>query len=240
MTLAVAMAVAFELGILDDNFRPRVAAAKNAILVVVKVAVANGQTGAFQADCRAIPIRHACSGELDVLHRHIVAPEYPDALALGGGTMRGHVGNAARSPDGQVILLPDGDIAVVGARVDLDGVAIPGKLGRDARQHELTVRPDAQGLVHLACRRAGGHRGGAGKRHGHHAGDCHADSGAETHAHAVDYLGHHVITIFRGNPSRLIRSPIVMEGCRGLTAVLAVFSGVVSRQPPSRWRFPVD
>src|SRR6185503_19413832 len=133
-----------ELRALDDDVTLRAAAGEHAGVVVVKVAVADGQTDAFAANAGAIAMRAARARELRMLDRHVAALDDPDSLVLGEAIVRVEVGAAADATNRQITLRPYRHVVIVDSGFDLDDIAVSGDLGGCARRPQRLARPYAQ------------------------------------------------------------------------------------------------
>src|SRR5262249_32261093 len=139
--LAVAEAVEGKFRKLDRDRARQRAVGKDALVIVVEIAVAHGQVVALLANSHAVLVNYVCAAELDVLYRRVGSRYDQDALALrilpAGVNMRAPAAHAA---DGQAVGGPGADIADIGdAGVDFDDVARDrGRNGCARRRKRLT------------------------------------------------------------------------------------------------------
>ena len=154
------VAVARELGVLDDDVALGVDAAQDAHLVAVEVAVAHREAGAFGADPGAVAMAHRRARELDVLDQRAAALDHPDRLALGVRPGGVQARPAARAAQREIVLRPDCDVARVVPGVDLHDGAVARDARCVARALKHAAGTDAQDL------RLGGGARGAERRDG--------------------------------------------------------------------------
>ena len=141
---AVAETVVCKLRMLDEDVACGIGVAEYAVFVMVKIAVAQRKSRAFEADARAVAVSYCGAGKLQPFYCRIAALEYPDRLALGAGAARAQVRAAARAANRQIVLPPDCNVAVVDARVNFDDIAIAGNSRSIAGSRELPRGADAQ------------------------------------------------------------------------------------------------
>src|SRR5688572_29271260 len=138
---------------LDDDVALRISARENSVLVVMEITVAQPQPRAFEAYARAVAVRHRGARELDIFDPRVRALDDPDGLAFGDGAARLQMGASADAADSKAALPPDGDVARIGPRVDLDDVAVESDLGRCTGGLEGALGTDAQhGIPHRRLR----------------------------------------------------------------------------------------
>ena len=86
MGLTIPRSVAREFRILDHDFAIAPVAAENAVLVVMKIAVAHGEPTPLEANASAISIDDFGARKLDVLDLYVVTLDDPDAFLFGTAT----------------------------------------------------------------------------------------------------------------------------------------------------------
>ncbi len=132
-----------ELAALEEHFA---VAAQHAVLAVEEAAVADREVLALGANAGPVAIGDASTGELDVLHRQIVARNDPDALAASLFTVGRQPGAAlAHTADREMVGTDRGHVAGIRAGRDFDRVAVLGGLDGLRGLGELLVRSDLQG-----------------------------------------------------------------------------------------------
>src|SRR5262249_28352979 len=142
-----ASAVAGEFAVLDQHVA---AAAEHAVLVVVKIAAADGEVLAVGTDAGAVLVRNGRAGEFDVLHRDVRAGRHPDRLAVRDRRRRNEMRAPADAAQSKVARRPGRRGAVVDAGVDLDHVAA--RESRDlARVGELAPGADLHHVYGREC-----------------------------------------------------------------------------------------
>lgn len=100
-------------------------------MVVVKIAVGDGESGTFGPDARGIgaavgPIaRYGRSGKFNILHRRVIAAQHPYSFAVGnGGPHHVEVGHPTDSAQRQIASGPNALVADIIPRINTDGIAI--------------------------------------------------------------------------------------------------------------------
>ena len=103
------------------------------VLVVMKMAAAQGKSRSFVPDSRAIAIGDRRSRKLDTFDRRVVPFKHPDRLALGAGAVGTQVRATADGTDREAALIPYCNVGWVDRRVDLHDIAVASDLRRLAR-----------------------------------------------------------------------------------------------------------
>src|SRR5882672_3955062 len=142
--VAVTGSVARQFRTLDDDIARPIEAGQDAILVVVYVAIADRQAGAFEPDGGAVAVGYLRAGKLHGLDGGVVALDDPDPLALGLGAGRANVGAPAHAAEYEPALPPDRGVAFIDTGVDLDDIPIAGDPSGITRNLHFALRADAQ------------------------------------------------------------------------------------------------
>src|SRR5438034_1259228 len=151
---SVAGAVGGEFRALDHDVALRASARQEAGVVIVEAAVAHRETDTLAADSGAAALRRPRAREFGALDGYVPALDDPDALALGEGAAGAPARHAADGADREIALEPDGRVAVVDARVDLDDVAVAGRARGAAREAKRPSGPDPQDAQAEGCFRS--------------------------------------------------------------------------------------
>ncbi len=131
VALPVAETVVRKLGALDRDGAVRIVAGENPVLVVVEVATANRQIGAFLPNACAVLIGHRCPDELDVLDDRVVASDDPSRLAARVFPGRIDLRQTPNATKSQAVFAPTTNIPRITPRIDLDQVSVTRR--RDGR-----------------------------------------------------------------------------------------------------------
>src|SRR5579872_2500257 len=145
MGLAIAEPVVIELAELDENVTGGNVTFENPFLIVVKIAVADGEVHAFGANSGAIVVEYRCSGELDVLDDHVISVDHPNAFSLGIGILSFQVRAPVHAAQGEAVGSNDANVAKVKPGVDFNHISILSHRNGGAWGGEWLVRPYLQG-----------------------------------------------------------------------------------------------
>lgn len=122
--LTIAIAVAGKFAIFDVEFRRFVVVGEDAVFVVEESTVADDKVAFFKADTGAVLVFYFAVVEADILDRDAATAHNPDSFALNVAPIGKEADGAANAANGEVILIPDGDVAHVVAAVDFDGITV--------------------------------------------------------------------------------------------------------------------
>ena len=114
----------------------------------------------------AVAVIHMAARQLDILDADVVAVGDPDPLALGGFAVGGEMRAAADAADDDVAGVPHRHVAAVIGGVDLDHVAVLGRLGGVARQFHVAAGADMEHAARGMVGRQRRHGQGLGRKIG--------------------------------------------------------------------------
>jgi len=113
-----------EQAVLNAEFGVGKVGGEDADLVVDEGTVADLQLAAFEPNPGAVAVRHAGTAEFDVVDAEVAVADDPDRFTLGVFTVRDQDWPLSDAADGEVILIPDGNISPIFTRHDFNGIAV--------------------------------------------------------------------------------------------------------------------
>lgn len=116
--------VVINLGVFDHDNAIWARIRENTHLIVVEVAVADGQTRTLGANARSIAGRNPGPGELQILHRDPVPLDDPNRFTLSGVSGGAQVWALADTAQRQIVLAPNRHVPVVAPGIDLHHGAV--------------------------------------------------------------------------------------------------------------------